>query len=217
MKASRGDYIAFLDDDEWLPNKLEVQLPVIEKSSPDVGLVYAWMEYFDNILSQRIFNLAKEGTINLHLADSERYRGCYPTTYAIINGETEYGGTLHYIDEGVDSGDIIDKEVFELKKEWTGKDLYYVATEKGYKLFERNIKNIIKGNVKRKVQKSSTKISYYRRSQFPSHEISFKGTAEETLNRIRALLFPPFSPPYFYLGDKNFTIVGARESSEKEV
>ena len=184
----------------------------IHSISPD----FMFVVYYDNILSQKIFSQAKEGTINLHLADAEKYRGCYPTTYAIINGETEYGVTLHYIDEGVDSGDIIDKEVFELQKEWTGKDLYRAATEKGYELFKRNIKNIISGNLKRRVQKSPAHISYYKRSQFPSHEITFEGKAGETLNRIRALLFSPFPPPYFYLGDKKFIIVEARESSEKE-
>jgi len=46
IRASVGKYVAFLDDDdEWTPNKLDLQLPVIEDSSPRVGLVYAWMEY----------------------------------------------------------------------------------------------------------------------------------------------------------------------------
>ncbi len=42
MKASHGEYIAFLDDDdEWVHHKLEVQMPVIENSPANVGLVYA--------------------------------------------------------------------------------------------------------------------------------------------------------------------------------
>lgn len=46
IRASKGECIAFLDDDdEWTPNKLEVQVPVIRNSSFKVGLVYAWMEY----------------------------------------------------------------------------------------------------------------------------------------------------------------------------
>ena len=46
LRESRGKYIAFLDDDdEWTHDKLEIQLPVIENSPPEVGLVYAWMEY----------------------------------------------------------------------------------------------------------------------------------------------------------------------------
>lgn len=46
LKACKGQYIAFLDDDdEWLPNKLQAQLSVIDNSPPEVGLVYTWMEY----------------------------------------------------------------------------------------------------------------------------------------------------------------------------
>jgi glycosyltransferase involved in cell wall biosynthesis len=49
IRASTGQYIAFLDDDdEWTPDKLEVQIHVIEQSPPEVGLVYAWMEYIEN-------------------------------------------------------------------------------------------------------------------------------------------------------------------------
>jgi len=46
LRVSNGKYIAFLDDDdEWTLNKLEVQLPVIQRSGPEVGLVYCWMDY----------------------------------------------------------------------------------------------------------------------------------------------------------------------------
>lgn len=49
IKASTGQYIAFLDDDdEWTVDKLEVQVPVIERSAPKLGLVYAWMEYIED-------------------------------------------------------------------------------------------------------------------------------------------------------------------------
>jgi glycosyltransferase involved in cell wall biosynthesis len=44
-RVSRGKYIAYLDDDdEWVPNKLELQLSIIQQSIPEVGLVYGWME-----------------------------------------------------------------------------------------------------------------------------------------------------------------------------
>jgi len=46
IRASSARYIAFLDDDdEWLPHKLETQLPVIQASNEKLGLVYAWMDY----------------------------------------------------------------------------------------------------------------------------------------------------------------------------
>lgn len=180
--------------------------------SPD----FIFVVYYDKILKPTIFNIPKEGSINLHLADAEKYKGCYPTTYAIINGETEYGVTLHYIDKGVDTGRIIDKVVFELKNDWIGKDLYYAASKEGYKLFERNIDNILSGSIKSRPQKPSTSIHHYKRSQFPSHEIPFEGEAKATLNQIRALLFPPFPAPYFRLGDKKYVIAESQDYSDAE-
>ena len=58
IKASEGTYIAFLnDDDEYVPNKLERQLKVLENSRPEVGLVYSGHYRVDNvgqIIGQRL-------------------------------------------------------------------------------------------------------------------------------------------------------------------
>jgi len=166
--------------------------------SPD----FIFVVYYDKILSPTIFNIPKEGSINLHLADSERYRGCYPTTYAIINGDAEYGVTIHYIDKGVDTGNIIARAVFGLDDDWTGEDLYYAASGEGYGLFERNIDSILSGDIGSVPQGLSGE--YHKRSDFPSHEIDIDST---TLNRIRALIFPSFPAPYFRIGDKKYGIV----------
>lgn len=56
MRVARGTYIAFLDDDdEWTPDKLEVQIPILEKANSRVGLVYGWIEYYqeDNTIERR--------------------------------------------------------------------------------------------------------------------------------------------------------------------
>lgn len=187
--------IPYLSTD--LPNSDEV-ISIIKGIEPDLMFVV----YYDNILKPKLFKLAKEGVINLHLANAEKYRGCYSTTFAIINGEKEYGVTLHYIDEGIDTGPVIDKKVFELKREWTGKDLYDMATGEGFKLFQENLNSIIEENAVSQKQKTSEELKFYKKSQFPSHNITFEGSGEDVYNRIRALMFPPFPHPYFYIGDR---------------
>ena len=49
IASVKGELIAFLDDDdEWFPSKLEKQVPVLVNASPEVGLVYCWMDHFDS-------------------------------------------------------------------------------------------------------------------------------------------------------------------------
>lgn len=77
LRAAKGKYIAFLDDDdEWLPTKLEKQLPVIEKSPPEVGLVYAWMEYFKNGESRGLRAPELRGNVFVEMLDKQAIGGC---------------------------------------------------------------------------------------------------------------------------------------------
>lgn len=77
LRASRGKYIAFLDDDdEWTRDKLEVQMPVIEKSDPRIGLVYAWMECKEN--GERLYVHSPElrGDVFEQMLDGQVVGGC---------------------------------------------------------------------------------------------------------------------------------------------
>lgn len=77
LRAAKSKYIAFLDDDdEWLPDKLKIQMPVIEKSSPEVGLVYAWMEYFENGKSRGLRAPELRGDVFVEMLDKQAIGGC---------------------------------------------------------------------------------------------------------------------------------------------
>lgn len=62
---------------------------------------------FDQILRHEIISAAPKGFINCHAGALPFYRGRNILNWALINGETRFGVTVHYVDEGIDTGDII--------------------------------------------------------------------------------------------------------------
>jgi methionyl-tRNA formyltransferase len=62
---------------------------------------------YDQILRREILDLPPRGTLNCHAGALPFYRGRNPLTWAIINGETEFGITVHWVDLGIDTGDIV--------------------------------------------------------------------------------------------------------------
>lgn len=62
---------------------------------------------YGRIIPSAIFSVPIFGAMNLHPAYLPQYRGKHPDIYAIMNGEREAGITLHYVDTGIDTGDVI--------------------------------------------------------------------------------------------------------------
>jgi methionyl-tRNA formyltransferase len=62
---------------------------------------------FDQILDRTLLNLAPKGFINCHAGALPFYRGRNVLNWALINGEDQFGVTVHYIEEEIDTGDII--------------------------------------------------------------------------------------------------------------
>ncbi len=62
---------------------------------------------YDQILRKDILGLPPRGTLNCHAGALPFYRGRNPLTWAIINGEKEFGVTVHWVDLGIDTGDIV--------------------------------------------------------------------------------------------------------------
>ena len=63
--------------------------------------------HFQKILKKNIIDIPKLGCVNLHPSLLPNYRGMAPQHWPIINGDNETGVTVHFINEGVDTGDIV--------------------------------------------------------------------------------------------------------------
>lgn len=83
---------------------------------------------YDQIFRRSALSLPLEGIINCHAGKLPFYRGRNVLNWVLINDEKEFGVTVHYVDEGVDTGDIIYQEVFEI----TDSDDYQTLLTRSY-------------------------------------------------------------------------------------
>jgi methionyl-tRNA formyltransferase len=162
--------------------------------------------YYDGIVSSSVLNIPKKGSINIHLGLVQEYRGCYPTTYPIIDGKKYAGVTIHKMTSKIDGGDVYIQEIVNIADNDTGKSLYDKCTQAAVQLFEKAWPAIKLGKLNIHQEDISNAV-YHKRSEFPSHEIDLSWGHEKIDLMVRALTFPPFQRPYFMVDGKKFYIM----------
>ena len=79
---------------------------------------------FGQILPKEILEMPRYGCVNVHASLLPRYRGAAPIQWAVIDGEAVSGVTTMLMDEGLDTGDMLEKAEIPLDKEETGGSLF---------------------------------------------------------------------------------------------
>lgn len=150
------------------------------------------------IIDARLRNIPSSGTVNFHNAPLPRYAGLNACTWAIFNGETHHGVTWHYVDQGIDSGDIVGQVIFTIPEASTAIQLIMLCIQKGVSLFERILPDLISGKNERHPQDLSKRL-FYRRTEIPhSGIIDFSWTCKQIERFIRSLDFNPLPNPLAY-------------------
>lgn len=104
------------------------------------------------MLPKIIWEIPKKGTVNLHASILPNYRGAAPINWAIINGEKESGVTTFFINEKIDTGDVLLIEKTKIKDGQTAGELHDNLMEIGSKLIIRTISEIESRTLKSKKQ-----------------------------------------------------------------
>jgi methionyl-tRNA formyltransferase len=121
----------------------EVVKDFILSKSPDLIAVCG-----SKVLKARIFNLPPKGTINIHCGITPHYRSANPVEWALYNRDLEkIGVTIHYVNEGVDTGNIIYQATIAVEKGDTVQSLYCKDILAGSELMIKAIKNISAGTI----------------------------------------------------------------------
>ncbi|MEM8877172.1 MAG: formyltransferase family protein [Pseudomonadota bacterium] len=108
--------------------------------------------YFNQILREPLLDLPAIGTINMHPALLPRNRGVMPCFWALSKGDTQTGATVHWIDQGVDTGRVLDQDVVEITGDDTVVSLSARCSESGARLLRKAIDKLRAGHITGKVQ-----------------------------------------------------------------
>ena len=179
--------------------KEESAVEKIRAWKPDVMVVVA----FGQILSKELLDLPKYGCINVHASLLPKYRGSAPIQWAIIDGEPESGVTTMQMDEGVDTGDMLEQVVVPLSADETGGSLFGKLAQEGAKLLVHTLEQVEAGSLQ-PVKQEHTKATHAKMLDKQLGNIDFSKPAVEIERLIRGL--NPWPSAYTKLQGKTLKI-----------
>ena len=171
----------------------------LKEMNPDAIVVIA----FGQILPKAILDMPKYGCINVHASLLPKYRGAAPIQWSVIDGEKETGVTTMYMNEGLDTGYIIDKVVVPIDKKETGGSLFDKLAIEGGKLILKTLIELENGTAVRTPQDDS-KSNYAGMINKQLGKIDFNKSANEIERLIRGL--NPWPSAYTKMDGKTLKI-----------
>jgi len=155
---------------------------VLRGLAPDLIVVVA----FGQILSKEILSLPPLGCINVHASLLPRYRGAAPMQWAIVRGEKETGVTTMFMDEGLDTGDMLMREKLPITQTMTAAELHDAMMKLGADVLERTLFSLSEGTLKRTPQ-DETLSTYAPLLDKEVGRIDWKKSAQEIHDLVRGL------------------------------
>ena len=185
------------------PAKIRTDYSDIVKLNPDMIVTCA----YGQIIPKVLLDLPKYGCINVHASLLPKFRGGAPLHRAIMEGEAKTGITIMYMDEHMDTGDIISTREILIANDDTVGDIHDKLSVIGKELLLDTIPDIVSGNIN-PVKQDESKATYAPIIKREDELIDFNKTSLEIYNQIRGL--NPFPVAYAMLDGKVMKIYCSR-------
>lgn len=184
------------DDRIWSAPELDDPhvVEALAALEPNLGLSV----FFGYILRSSVLGLFPAGVVNLHPSYLPFNRGAHPNVWSLVEG-TPAGTSLHYVDEGVDTGDVIARRQVEVEPVDTGKTLYRKLEAACVDLFRDTWPRLREGRVEGTPQ-AVEEGTVHRKADLESLDridLDRSYTGREMVNILRARTFPPYPGAFF--------------------
>jgi methionyl-tRNA formyltransferase len=131
---------------------------------------------YPKIISSAVLAQVNFKAFNVHLAKLPSYRGWHAASHAILNGDRIFGVSIHKIDPEIDSGEIICESIFDIRKDITVGELYYLSEIHGINLFKKFCEKLSLGDIQGTPQVGV--VRYYNKNEL---EIRLNSAVDEEL------------------------------------
>lgn len=169
-------------------------IEALQAAQPDLIIVVA----YGQILPRSVLEIPSRGCVNVHTSLLPRWRGAAPIQYAILEGDRETGVTTMFMDEQMDTGDIILQRAQLIHAADTAATLHDRLAKLGAEVLAETISLIAQGNPPRAKQ-DETHTTYAKKLTKEDGRIDWKRPAVEIERQIRA--FNPWPSAYTYCDD----------------
>jgi methionyl-tRNA formyltransferase len=174
-------------------------LKQIADKNADIFVIVA----YGKIVPAQIFNMPPLRTVNVHPSLLPEYRGAAPIQWALINGESETGITIQYINEKLDAGDILLQKKIPLDIDMSADDLFNVVLPLGFDILKEALDLLASGKAK-PVKQNDAEATFCGKINRDTAHIDWKKSSEEIHNLVRGLNPKPVAWTEFK--DKNIKI-----------
>lgn len=172
----------------------------IKSTAPDIIFSF----YYRNLLGEDILRCAPRGAFNLHGSLLPRYRGRAPLNWALLQGETETGVTLHRMVARADAGAIIAQQTVAIKPEDNARTLHGKLNMAAAELLQTALPQIADGHFAEQPQDES-QASYFGRRTPDDGRIDWQQSATTLHNLVRAVA-DPWPGAFSYVGTSKFIV-----------
>lgn len=169
--------IDFIQPNDFKSNNF---LNQIKEYNPDIIVVVAF-----KILPKEVWSIPSIGTVNIHASLLPNLRGAAPINWAIINGLKKTGLTSFYINQGIDTGDIILQSEIEIKEDDNFGSLYEKLKKKTGNFILTTLECI--NNGVRKSQLVTTKVLSAPKLNKENTRINWSNSGNDICNQIKGL------------------------------
>lgn len=171
----------------------------LKNINPDVICVVA----YGKIIPKEILDIPRLGCINVHGSLLPKYRGAAPIQWAVLNGDKETGVTTMFMDEGMDTGDMIEKEVVKIGDNETTGELWNRLSIVGANLLVKTLKLLENGEATRKKQPEKFTVAPMLKKEIA--KIDWENYSSKKIKDLARGL-NPFMGAFSYLNDKKIKI-----------